>query len=494
MLEKEYIKGVGFVQFIMSNVTTILIIANILLSLVIVFRERRQTAQTWAWLMVLMFIPVLGFILYIFFGRGISKDKIFDLKMQAKLGMNIEIEQERAALMRGLYPHPPTGEADPKQLIYMLTVFESSLYTTKNQLKLYTDGREKFDALIKDIHHAQDHIHLQYYIYRSDSLGIEVRDALIDAAKRGVKVRVLLDAWGSTQVSLSFFDELKKLGGEVAFFFPLFVPYLNPRINYRNHRKIVVIDGEIGYTGGFNVGNEYLGLVERFGYWRDNHLRIHGEAVYALQNRFLMDWNSQHTKEVSYAKNYFPTIVSDGDKAMQIVTSGPDSEHEQIKMTYLKMISTAKKEILIQTPYYIPDESIHEALKLALLSGVKVHIQIPNKPDHMLVYWATYSFAAELLDYGAIIETYENGFIHAKTMIIDGGIVSVGSANIDVRSFRLDFEVNALIYDEQLAEEIRKEFYNDSKVSALLTIERYEHRGVIIKFKEGMARLISPLL
>ncbi|KAF1301377.1 MULTISPECIES: cardiolipin synthase [Enterococcus] len=481
-------------QYITENVFTILTVANILLSFIIVFRERKQTAQTWAWLLVLMFIPVVGFILYIFFGRGISKDKIFDLKMQGKIGMNVEIEEQRQALKRDLFPHPSTAQVNVKQLVYMLTVFEHSLYTSTNEIQLFIDGREKFDQLIEDIRHAKDHIHFEYYIYRDDTLGVEVRNALVDAAKRGVKVRVLLDAWGSTQVRKNFFQPLKEHGGVVAFFFPLFVPYINPRINYRNHRKIVVIDGEIGYTGGFNVGNEYLGLVKKFGYWRDNHLRIHGPAVYSLQNRFLMDWNSQHTQEVQYAKELFPPIQSNGKKAVQIVTSGPDSKFEQIKMTYLKMISMAKEEILIQTPYYIPDESIHEALKLALLSGVKVQMQIPNKPDHPLVYWATYSFAAELIEFGAIIETYENGFVHAKTMIIDGGIVSVGSANIDVRSFRLDFEVNAIIYDEAITQQVQQAFLEDSKKSQVLTKERYAQRGVVIKLKEGLGRLVSPLL
>lgn len=481
-------------QLITENIFTIIVIANILLSVVIVFRERRQTAQTWAWLLVLMFIPILGFVLYIFFGRGISKDKIFDLKMQSKLGMNVEIEEQRQALQRDLFPHPPTAQVDVRQLVYMLTVFERSLYTTTNDIKLYTDGREKFDALIADIEQAKNHIHMQYYIYRSDSLGIEVRNALVRAAKRGVAVRVLLDAWGSTQVSLNFFDELKQAGGEVALFFPLFVPYINPRINYRNHRKIVVIDGCIGYTGGFNVGDEYLGLVKKFGYWRDNHLRIKGEAIYSLQNRFLMDWNSQHTDEVHYAKEFFPEIADQGKVSLQVVTSGPDSEFEQIKMTYLKMISMAKSEILIQTPYYIPDESIHEALKLALLSGVSVQLQIPNKPDHPFVYWATYSFAAELLEYGAVVETYEKGFMHAKTMIVDNGIVSVGSANIDVRSFRLDFEVNCILYDEQMAQTVRDAFFQDSRDSKPMTMTSYQNRGLIIKIKEGLARLISPLL
>ena len=481
-------------MLVMDNLFTIIFFVNILLSIVIIFRERRQTAQTWAWLLVLLFIPVVGFVLYFFFGRGISKEKIFDLRTQAKIGLNVELEEQKQALQRNLYPHPPTAQVEVKQLVYLLTIYGQSLYTATNEMTLYKDGRKKFDALLKDIEGATDHIHMQYYIYRSDALGEEVRDALTEAARRGVKVRVLLDAWGSTQVSSSFFQNLKKAGGEIAFFFPLFVPYINPRINYRNHRKIVVIDGKIGYTGGFNVGNEYLGLVKKFGYWRDNHLRIYGEAVYILQNRFLMDWNSQHTKEVGYSPKFFPSIHSTGDIAVQIVTSGPDTEHEQIKMTYLKMISLAKREILIQTPYYIPDGSIHEALKLALLSGVKVHIQIPNKPDHLLVYWATYSFAAELIEYGARIETYENGFIHAKTMIIDGGIVSVGSANIDVRSFRLDFEVNTLIYDERMASRVRKAFFEDSKISTHLTKEMYENRGIIIKMKEGLARLISPLL
>lgn len=199
-------------DIIFDNFSTILLLTNTLLSLVIVFTERKETAQTWAWLLVLTFIPILGFFLYIFFGRGISKDKIFDLKIQGKIGKNLEIEEDRQALMRGLYPHPPTGQVDVKQLIYMLTVGESTLYTTSNDVTLFTDGREKFDRLIEDIEQATDHIHLQYYIYRSDSLGIEVCQALTSAARRGVQVRVLLDAWGSTEVSTKFFHELKEAG------------------------------------------------------------------------------------------------------------------------------------------------------------------------------------------------------------------------------------------------------------------------------------------
>jgi cardiolipin synthase len=284
------------------------------------------------------------------------------------------------------------------------------------------------------------------------------------------------------------------LGGDVVFFFFFFRPWLSPRLNYRIHRKIVVIDGEIGYTGGFNVGDEYLGKNAKFGYWRDNHLRLTGENVYSLQNRFIMDWNSQYLNQIIEPDEYFPPLKYDGNMNAQLVTSGPDSEEEHIKVAYLKMIMLAKEEILIQTPYYIPDESIHEALKTALMSGIRVHLQIPNKPDHPLVYWATYSFAAELVRYGAYVETYEKGFLHAKTMIIDGGLVSVGSANIDNRSFQLDFEVNTLIYNKEMAQEVRTAFFKDSADSRRLTEELYEERSRIIRIKEGLGRLISPLL
>lgn len=479
---------------IVSNVMTVILVLNFIFAVAVIFLERKDTASTWAWLLVLTFIPIVGFLLYVFLGRGISKDRIFDLQMQKKLGLKDEIAEQIKEIKEGNFPFPETNSIDPKELIYMVSIYDDSLFTMNNEVDLFTDGTKKFEQLLKDIEAATHHIHLQYYIYRSDQLGKTIRNALVDAAKRGVQVRVLIDAWGSTSLKRNFFKPLEEAGGEVETFFPILVPYLSPRLQYRNHRKIVVIDGKIGYTGGFNVGDEYLGVVKKFGYWRDNHVRIVGDAVYALQNRFLMDWNSQHKPKLLFDPAYFPLMVTEGDMDIQIVTSGPDSTMEQIKLVYLKMINMAKKEILIQTPYYIPDDSIHEALKLALLSGVKVRLQIPNKPDHILVYWATYSFAAELLSYGATIETYEKGFMHSKTIVIDGEITSLGSTNFDNRSFRLDFEVNAIFYDIDFSQKVREAFIQDSQHSQVLTKEIYAERGLIIKIKEGLARLISPLL
>jgi cardiolipin synthase len=257
----------------------------------------------------------------------------------------------------------------------------------------------------------------------------------------------------------------------------------------------VIIDGHIGYVGGFNVGDEYLGLDPKFGYWRDTHLRIQGPAVYAIQTRFILDWNqATHKRNISYLQEHFPKPVIKGDSSLQIVTSGPDSEWEQIKNGYIKMISTAKKTIRIQTPYFIPDASVLDALKIACLSGVDVNIMIPNKPDHPFVYWATMSYIGEMLSSGARVYIYENGFIHAKTIIVDHEISSVGTANIDVRSFKLNFEVNAFIYDTEIAQKLDEFFQNDIALSRELSLEAYHQRPRLIRFKESISRLLSPIL
>src|SRR5690606_24841984 len=259
---------------------------------------------------------------------------------------------------------------------------------------------------------------------------------------------------------------------------------VNLRINFRNHRKIVVIDGKIAYLGGFNVGDEYLGLVKKFGYWRDTHLRIEGTAVHAAQIRFILDWNQASDRnDIYYDPKYFPNITQKGKIPIQVVTSGPDSQYEHIKNGYIKMISLAKKSIYIQTPYFIPDNSILDALRIAVLSGVEVNIMIPNKPDHLFVYWATLSYIGELLDAGANVEIYDKGCIHAKMIVVDDLAASIGTANIDVRSFQLNFEVNAFIYDSQTAKRLVHIFEQDIKKSRRLTYDQYLQRPLIIRFK-----------
>ena len=467
---------------------------NFVLSMIIIFRERKSTAATWSWLFVVNIIPVFGFILYILIGRGISHYRIFKDRKQFHMGFEKQLINANKAYNDKKFIKKMRKNHAIGQLMNMLYREEKSIISTNTDVKIYNDGREKFDALLKDINEAKQSIHMEYYIFRMDHLGREIYAALVEASKRGVEVRLLFDAWGSNKTKLKQFSELLAQGGHVAQFFPLIMPLINPRTNYRLHRKIVVIDGRIGYTGGFNVGDEYATVTKKFGYWRDNHLRLTGDIVYSMQHRFILDWNSQHHFEITQGEPYFPDVKSDGKVMTQLVTSGPDEAKEQIKLTYMKMISGAEREIIIQTPYYIPSDALHETLKLALLSGVQVKLMIPNKPDHPLVYWATYYNSADLLKYGAKVYTYENGFVHAKNLIIDGEYASVGSANFDYRSLQLCFEANVVVYDYQFAQDLRHNFMDDLKVSQPLTMERYEARSLIIRFKEGLARLISPML
>jgi len=319
--------------------------------------------------------------------------------------------------------------------------------------------------------------------------------ALIKKAKQGVKVRVLYDEMGSRGVKKRHFKEVLDVGGEVEIFFPSILPLISPRLNFRNHRKIAVIDGRIGYTGGFNVGDEYLGLKKKFGYWRDTHLRIEGSAVHPLQTRFLLDWNQASLRHrISYSERYFPAIPQKGDIALQIVSSGPDTPYAGIKNAYVKMIMNAKKYIYIQSPYFIPDYTFLDALQIAALSGIDVRIMIPNKPDHPFVYWATYSYVGQLLEAGAKIYHYDKGFIHAKMIVVDDEVSTVGTANIDVRSFSLNFEVNAFIYDLDISHNLAEIFEKDILDCKELTMETYQNRSIRVKFKESISRLLSPIL
>ena len=477
-----------------ATIEIIILTLNIILSLIIIFRERKNTSSTWAWLFVINVLPVIGFLLYLLIGRGISHRRIFYLRDEARpnyeqdLAMTKELMSEQSLLTKITDNHVFA------QLIHMLFAEEKSVISMNTGVDLFTDGREKFNALIADIRTAKHHVHLEYYIWRMDELGQEIYKELLDAARRGVEVRILIDAWGSQKTKMREFKELLALGGHVAFFFPSVIPLINLRFNYRLHRKIVVIDGVIGYTGGFNVGDEYVTVTKKFGYWRDAHLRLTGDIVYSLQDRFIMDWNSQHHDEISLVQDYYPCAISRGNVVAQFVSSGPDERKQQVKMAYLKMINGAQREIIIQTPYYIPDTPIHDALKMALMSGVSVKLMIPDKPDHPFVYWATYYYAASLVKYGAEVYTYEKGFVHAKMIVVDGSYTSIGSTNFDNRSFQLDFEGNIMLYDVDLSQRFRDDFLIDMKASSLLTRERYETRSYFVRFKEGIARLISPLL
>jgi len=469
-------------------------IVNIILAFTIIFFERKNASSTWAWLMVLFFIPILGFILYLIFGRKLSHRNIFIWDTKSRLGVEKAVQEQLEVIATDNLPYKQEVLRQYKELYYLHLKHNDAIYSQNNHVDLYTDGEEKFSALIQDLERATKHIHMLYYIIRSDELGTKIADVLIKKANEGVDVRLLYDDMGSRGLGRKFLHRLQRAGVHVEAFFPPKIPKINLKINFRNHRKIAVIDGKIGYIGGFNIGDEYLGKSEKFGYWRDTHLRVEGDAVQTIQTRFILDWNQASRSPIDYNESHYVKGNDQGDVGVQIVSSGPDSEWEQIKYGYIKMILNAKEYVYIQTPYFIPDESLMDALRIAALSGVKIKIMIPNKPDHIFVYWATLSYCGELLNEGAEIYLYQNGFLHAKTIVVDGKLSSVGTANIDVRSFRLNFEVNSFLYDVTMAEKLVAAFQKDIRVSTQMTPSLYKKRSLMIKFKESVSRLLSPIL
>ncbi|RKQ31498.1 cardiolipin synthase [Oceanobacillus halophilus] len=478
---------------ILTYLLGFVIITNIILGISIVFLERKNATSTWAWLMVLLFIPILGFVLYLIFGRPINKKRIFTWDKASREAVTKVVHSQMSAFRNKSFEFQNKANKAYASLIYLHLRNDEAIFTEDNEVNIFTDGKEKFDALIQDMEQAENHIHLQYYIMRNDELGNRISDTIIRKAKEGVQVRVLYDDMGSRKIKPQFLKKLRDAGIEIEAFFPSRFLKINFEINFRNHRKLAIIDGEIGYIGGFNIGDEYLGKSKKFGYWRDTHLRVTGHAVQSMQTRFILDWNHASTNDILYEDRYYRAEPS-GNIGMQIVTSGPDSQWEQIKNGYIKMIMTAKRYIYIQTPYFIPDESLLDALRIAAFSGVQVRLMIPNKPDHPFVYWATLSHCGDLLQAGAEIYIYQNGFLHAKTIVVDGEISSVGTANIDVRSFRLNFEVNAFLYDKDISKKLVEAFDKDITLSTQMTKKLYEKRTVGVRFKESISRLISPVL
>jgi len=479
----------------------ILAILNLVFGFAIVFLEKRNPSVTWAWLMVLALVPYFGFILYLIMGQDSRKRYTFAQKAKRD-------ELEHALLLEagldGLSNTKAQREADDPRtflrvpdadylndLAYMNFVSGQGTFTTNNRLTLYHEGEAKFAALFADIAAAKHFIHMQYYIMNDDLLGRSIIQALSVKAAQGVEVCLSVDGMGCWRTPRRFYRPLMKAGGHVALFLP---PHL-ARINYRNHRKICVVDGHIGYVGGMNIGDEYVGHSKRFGHWRDTHIRIIGDAVKDLEMRFAMDWNDcAHPYRLMPKNVYYPPLPPTDGIPMQIVSSGPDTRRSHVYYGYAKMIAEADKRIFIQTPYFAPDENIFEALRMAALAGIDVRIIIPAHPDHFFVYWASLSYLGELLDAGVRCYQYEKGFIHSKLLLIDGIVSSTGTANMDVRSFKLNFEVNAFIYDRETTMAFEEQFLLDLDDCFEMTREWYASLGPVTRVREAISRLLSPLL
>jgi cardiolipin synthase len=476
----------------------IVIICYLVILLLVCLRiifETHSSTKTLAYLLFCVFVPVAGIIFYLTFGinywriKRYSKKTAQDEELLQKLKKNIP-----------RYAASIVTQANPSliqnaELATMLIKDLKSPITHQNKVKLLLNGEEKFPELLQCLADAKHHIHMEYYIFEQDEIGSAVIELLIKKAREGVEVRIIYDDFGSPTIKKKIENRMKEAGIEIYPFSKVHFYLLANRINYRNHRKIVVIDGQTGFTGGINLSDKYINNKKGKLFWRDTHLRIDGPGVYYLQYLFLSDWNfccctKLQAEDLHFAKQG----RQEEDVFVQVVGSGPDSEQPSVLFSILQAIYLAQKEILITTPYFIPGDNIMDALRIAASSGLSVKLLVPGKSDSRIVNAASKANYNDLLKAGVEIYLYEKGFIHSKTMVTDGKLSMIGTANMDYRSFDLNFEVNAIVYDVPFSKKLRTVFFEDLKHAKKINEKLWNNRAFYYKLADRIARLFSPAL
>ena len=459
----------------------------ILMTILAVLMDNRQPSKTMAWLMVLTFLPVIGIIIYFFFGRNTRKEKLISqrsLDQLTKRSMlefaeqkDLKIPEEQAALIK------------------LFSNQNWALPFKDNAVDIFTNGYDFFHSLLRDIGKARHHVHIDSYIFNDDALGYMVADALKEKAQQGIEVRVVYDDVGCWKVSNDFFERMREAGIEVHAFMPVKFPAFTGKVNYRNHRKLCIVDGKIGYIGGMNIASRYI--QGRSGQeWRDTHLRIRGGAVYGIQRAFLVDWYFVDRTLITN-RRFYPELGEKvkNDCLIQIVTSSPISQWPDIMQGYVRILLQAKRYVYMSTPYFLPTESVLFAIRTAALAGVDVRIMIPNNTDAKLVEWASRSYVKQTVESGVKVYLYKAGFNHSKMLVSDDALCTVGSTNIDFRSFENNFEANAFIYDPKMARRLKEVYLQDVRDSVMLEdVKDLGHHSFIQQLWESLIRLVSPLL
>ena len=458
---------------------------TILSCIFVILSENRNPIRSLAWVIALIFLPGIGLIFYLFFGRSLkgmhlisrrNKRKLFHNRTNKRVDIN-ELELTK----------------DEKQIIKLTHNVSRYPFTKHNEIKIYTDGPSKFENLKRDLREAKESILLQYYIFQDDTLGKEIAEILIEKAREGLAVKVIYDHVGSFSSKKKFFRRMQENGVDIHPFFRVTFPQLANRINWRNHRKIVVIDREIGYIGGMNIASRYIDGMEDGSLWRDTHFRVRGEIVESLLYSFVIDWNFLTKKPTLDKIKANETRIEDG-KGMQLITSGPTESWDNLSLIFLKAISGASKCIYIQTPYFLPTEALLQALQAASLAKIDVRIMIPSKSDSKMLQYASYSYVTQCLKAGIKVYLYKPGMLHAKVMIIDDSFVTAGSVNFDFRSFENNFEGNILIYDQEINRRMKDIFFEDLAKCKKLTVSEWRKRPVYYKVLESLVKLMSPIL
>ncbi len=473
------------VKLIASWSVYLIYLAVIVSTIWVVVLENRNPVKTIAWVLVLVFLPVIGLFFYIFFGRTHRRDQIISRRSYSKLLKRPE--EEYLSQQENDLP------ADYGGLISLFQHSNHAFPYTNNQTVIFTSGAAWIDALLKELQQAKDHIHLESYIFADDEVGNRVRDVLVAKAREGITVRVIHDDVGSWQTSNTFFYTMMEAGVEVRSFLKVRFPLFTNKANYRNHRKLVVIDGQTGFIGGMNIADRYVQGVS-WGIWRDTHMMIRGKAVHGLQTAFLLDWYFTDRTLLTSA-HYFPMVDSImGNSIIQVVTSSPVQPGQEIVMGLMKAISNAKTYFYIQTPYFLPTEAMLNALQTAAMAGVDVRLMLPERADSKVAHWGSMSYLADVLKYGVKVYLYQKGFLHSKLMVSDDFLTTIGSTNMDFRSFEHNFEANAFIYDEQVAMEAHEIFLTDQRDCKQITLKQWDKRPRRNKVVESFIRLMSPLL
>lgn len=468
----------------------ILLIASVFFKILL---ENRNPLKTQSYLILLVLLPVGGLIIYFFFGVSYRKEKLFSRKKIFENNLIKKWMDEYVSLFKRHEAVLAEVFEEKIKIPKLLFETEKAITSARNDIRVLKNGEEKFQSLLEDLKEAKHHIHIEYYIIIDDTIGNDIFDILKEKAKKGLEVRLIYDDVGSIGLSKKAIRSLESAGVEVGAYMPVLLPRFANKVNYRNHRKIVVIDGTIGYTGGINVEDKYINAPGR-GYWRDTHMRIFGDAVKSLQLLFLLDWYFVKEHLIEPSDIYFPECDLDRFQMCSIIGSGPDSDTQSMMELYFSLITNTREEILITTPYFIPNESILTAIITAAKSGVKVKMLLPKNADSVFIHEATLSFLKPVIKSGAEVYLYEKGMIHAKTIVVDGRVSTVGTANLDYRSFEQNSEVNAVIYDEKVARRLKKDFEEDLENAFLIDLKWLKKRGLLNRFIGSFARLFAPLL
>ncbi len=472
-----------YLYWIFVSLYTITIVGTV----ISVLMDNRQPVKTMAWVMVLMFLPGIGIILYFFFGQNTRKEKLISQHSLSLL--------TKGSLLEFAVQEDLKIPEENKTLISLFKSQNWALPFKDNKIDIFTDGHSLFTALLKQIGAAKESIHLDTYIFEQDSLGRLLADMLIDKAKSGVEVRVIYDDVGCWNVHDAFFRRMRNAGVKILPFMPVRFPAFTSKVNYRNHRKLCVVDGRYGFIGGMNIAKRYVtGNGKRK--WRDTHLRIEGGAVYAIQRTFLVDWYFVSGKLIT-DRRYYPELEAGikNDIVVQIVTSSPVAPWPDIMQGYMRILLQARKYVYIQTPYFLPTEAVMSAMRIAALAGVDVRIMIPRHGDAKFVEWASRSFVFETLQAGVKVYLYRSGFLHSKMLVCDDSVSTCGSTNVDFRSFENNFEANAFIYDHETAIRFKMIFMQDTKECTFVTERMLRKKRPFLKrLWESVVRLLSPLL